>query len=95
MVDPDQNLTWEEPPPPKPARPPSKWLPIADKLRANPGRWARVVTQGNVSVKSDAVNGSLICFRPAGSFEGRVVNFSGRFTGDVYLRYVGEHGEFR
>jgi hypothetical protein len=64
-------------------------------LKANPGKWARVVTQGNVGVKAEAETGKLVCFRPAGSFEGRTVNFADRFIGDVYLRYIGPNGEFK
>jgi hypothetical protein len=92
---PDQNISWEAPPPSATPRKPSKWQPIADTLKANPGKWAKVVTNGNVSVKSDAENGKLKCFQPAGSFEGRVAAFTGRFTGNVYLRYIGENGEYR
>ena len=94
--DKDSEITWESPPPDtrKPHKP-SKWDPIATALKANPGKWARVVTQGNISVAGAAAKGGLKCFRPAGSFESRVTSFATRFTGDVYLRYIGEHGEFK
>jgi hypothetical protein len=91
-------IAWEEPPVAPwggKKRKPSKWAPIADKLRANPGRWAKIVSQGNISIASAILKGQPICFRPEGSFESKVANMVGRYTGDVYARYVGEHGEHR
>lgn len=85
---------WEEPPP-EPPRKGSKWDPVANLLRANPGRWAKVVSGDSISVKSAAVKGGLRCFQPAGSFEGRVILKEGhRWIGDVWLRYIGENGEY-
>lgn len=90
-----KELVWEEPPP-KPVRKGSQWDPIAAALKSNPGQWAKVISNGNVSLKSDAEKAVLKCFRPAGSFEGRVVLGKGkRWEGDVYLRYVGENGEYK
>ena len=88
------NLTWEEPPDQQP-RKPSKWAPIAEALKSNPGQWAKVVSNGTTGIGSQATNGDLICFRPKGSFEHRTVLKGGRFIGDVYLRYIGENGEYR
>src|SRR5262245_32281925 len=88
-----KELVWEEPPARAP-RKGSQWDAIAAALKSNPGQWAKVVSTGNVSLKSDAEKGVLRCFRPAGSFEGRVVLEHGkRWEGDVYLRYIGENGE--
>jgi hypothetical protein len=42
-----------------------------------------------------ARRGELRCFQPEGSFEARTANFADRFTADVWLRYIGEHGEYR
>jgi hypothetical protein len=85
---------WEEPPTPAP-RKGSKWDATAAALKENPGRWAKIVTNGNIGIKSEAEKGGLKCFQPAGSFEGRVVMASGRrWQGDVYLRYIGERGEY-
>jgi len=89
-------ITWQSPPPDhrKPRRI-SRWEPVANALRGNPGKWARIGVQINVSVVRAAAKGELVCFRPAGSFEGRCTNFTNRYTADVYLRYIGEHGEFK
>lgn len=92
-VDPN-SITWEEPPQPA-GRKPSKWAPIADALRSNPGQWAKVVSGDNIGLGAQASKGELICFRPAGSFEHRTVLKGNRFIGDVYLRYIGEHGEYK
>lgn len=92
---PPENFEWQEPPD-RQYRKPSKWQPVADALRANPGKWAKIVSNGNVGIKSVAEKGELRCFQPAGSFEGRTVVSQGRmWVGDVYLRYVGEDGEYR
>jgi hypothetical protein len=89
-----RELVWEEPPP-RPKRKGSKWDPIATALKSNPGQWAKVVNDDNIAIKKAAEKGELICFRPAGSFEGRaIVNDGRRWQGDVWLRYVGEHGEY-
>jgi len=90
-----KELEWSDPPPPV-ARKGSQWDTIAAALKSNPGQWAKVITDGNVSLKSDAEKGVLRCFRPAGSFEGRVKLTPGlRWQGNVWLRYVGENGEYR
>jgi hypothetical protein len=90
-----REMEWSDPPPP-PVRKGSQWDPIAAALKSNPGQWAKVVTDGNISLKTDAERGVLRCFRPAGSFEGRVVISPGkRWQGDVYLRYIGENGEYK
>lgn len=88
-------LVWEEPPGPAP-RKGSQWDLVADALRSNPGQWAKIVSDDDIAVKTAAERGELRCFRPAGSFEGRTKLSPGeRWKGDVWLRYVGEHGEYK
>jgi hypothetical protein len=90
-----RDLEWSDPPPRREPKG-SQWDAIAAALKSNPGQWAKVINDGNVSLKSDAEKGVLRCFRPAGSFEGRVkLNEGRRWQGDVWLRYIGENGEYK
>lgn len=89
-----EKIEWSEPPPRK-WRKGSQWDLIADALRSNPGQWAKIVTNGDIAVATQAERGELVCFRPAGSFEKRtIVTGESRWTGDVWLRYIGENGEY-
>ena len=90
-TNPPQHMEWNDPPALK--RKASKWEPVALALRANPGKWAKIVTEGNTGVSVSIRQGELRCFKPAGSFEVRVANMSGVWVGDVYARYVGENRE--
>ena len=92
-------LRWEAPPPPK-ARTRSvslghsRYAPIADQLRANPGRWA-VVLEGRPGVGTALAThirmGHMKCFTPAGDFDATMRSIGGR--GFVYARFVGDGGE--
>ncbi len=72
--------------------------PILESLRANPGRWAKVITatpSGGVSNTVNAIRtGRMAAARPAGSFEAvsrRVgVGADGEKLSDVYARYIGD-----
>jgi hypothetical protein len=89
-----KELVWEDPPGPRPKKG-SQWDLVAEALKSNPGQWAKIVTQGQTAIKTDAEKGTLRCFRPAGSFEGRVKLMENeRWVGDVWLRYVGEDQEY-
>jgi len=65
------------------------WAGIAEKLRANPGVWAKVptVSGGQAGTYCAHVkNARLRAFAPAGSFEAVTRNKT------MYVRYVGESG---
>lgn len=93
-------IRWEDPPPTN-ARwtggssgPRSKYAPLAEQLRAHPGRWALV---REVDRQSDAAGfaslirfGRTICFEPRGDFDACTRAVDGRFR--VYARYLGNGG---
>lgn len=89
-------IRWEDPPHSRNVgnqggRPPdSQWSALADQLRDEPKRWA-VIFEGDrttaMSVRSKAVEGRSVCFRPRGAFEARVRSWNGTYT--VYARYMG------
>lgn len=75
----------------------SKWRPVAEKMRQNPGKWALLRKDiPRVAVYSFR-QGRFAYFRPAEDWEFLVVveahHVKGK--GDLYGRYVGENGEFR
>jgi hypothetical protein len=96
MADQVQIVRWEEPPPPKTRTRPtseghSRYAPIAEQLRANPGRWA-VVLEGRrgagTALATHIRMGHMKCFTPAGDFEATMRAVNGR--GLVYARYLGD-----
>lgn len=88
-------MRWEEPPEHGNRKPrgPSKFLAVADALRANPNVWA--VIRENIS---PGTGGGLVYriksgvgpFAPARSFEAKCVGPAGGSASKVYARYVGE-----
>lgn len=89
-------IRWEDPPPPKAGTRStsaghSRYAPIAEGLRANPGRWA-VVLEGRPGVGTALAThirmGHMKCFTPAGDFEATMRSIGGR--GLVYARYLGD-----
>jgi hypothetical protein len=74
-------ISWTEPPRPR-AR--EDWQAIADTLRANPGKWAKIETAslhyGNV-IK----HGKTKAFQPAGSFEATLQQRV------LYARFIGDN----
>lgn len=80
-------IKWQEPP--ADARGRDKWGPVADELRAQPGRWALVAEGVSASMSTAFKRGRIIAFQPAGSFEAVTRNVvDGR--ADIYARYVGK-----
>jgi len=89
-------IRWEDPPTEhgnaKP-KPPSKFQPIADALRANPGQWAVIAED-----KAPGSAGGLVWrirqgvgpFAPPRSFDAKCVGPAGSSSSKVYARYVGE-----
>jgi hypothetical protein len=91
-------IRWE--PPPKRTRAVGRmnWQPVADALRAHPGRWALVFETSALDAEQRVTRGiangirtaNLTAFRPAGSFESVT-----RMVGDrtyVYARCLSEGG---
>lgn len=89
-----EKIEWENPPERKRAQQGSVWDPVAAALKSRPGKWARIVENGPTGIASVIRGGGLVCFRPKGSFETRVGNYTERWIADVYARYVGERGEY-
>jgi hypothetical protein len=84
-------VEWQEPPPSHSGRTPwSSWGPVAEELRANPGKWAylgRYTAGASGSISSGAVH----AFRPKGSFQAVSRNYDSQDRScDVYARYVGD-----
>lgn len=87
--DPPDKLEWEAPPG-STTRKGSKWDPIAAALKSRPGQWACIGRNMPTGIVTTIRKGGLICFRPEGAFEAVVRNHTGRWSGDVYVRYVGD-----
>jgi hypothetical protein len=86
-------IQWEEPPQSQTGG--GKYDELAEELRRNPGRWAKLGTY-DTGQAANIRDGRLRAFRPAGAFE--AVSRNGRTDGegrrqaDIYVRYVGEGG---
>jgi hypothetical protein len=78
-------LPWEEPP----AKTVYDWYTIADQLRADPMRWAKVFEQGGQSVSNAIKQGSVAALHPDLGFEVRTANNTRTppRTCDLYLRF--------
>jgi hypothetical protein len=68
-------MEWKEPP----AR---RWDEVAQRLRANPGKWGAF--EGKANYMDHIKKGKLRAFRPAGQFEVR------SHAGQLFIRYIGE-----
>jgi hypothetical protein len=77
---------WADPPP-QMGEP--VWSELADKLRAEPGRWALLGAQLARSTAHHIQTGRYAAFRPAGSFQTMVRNTQGN-RADVYVRFRGK-----
>jgi hypothetical protein len=78
----------------RPGRGPSpKHVAIVEALRATPGEWALVLRGATRSAATEISHGTLLAYRPAGSFEATARKNGDRH--DIYARYVGEDGEHR
>lgn len=84
-------VEWGDPPPDKAAAS-AEWEAIAQELRTRPGQWAMIARDKTTETATRIKNGTLVSFRPAGSFEARTVgrkNASAQRC-DIYARYVGD-----
>lgn len=84
-------IEWAEPP--TAPNEPGRWTAVADELRANPGRWAKIkVDASDTTLAHRIKHGAVVGFRPAGAFEARSVSWAsdGKRRFDIYARYVGE-----
>lgn len=91
--EPPNQLEWEAPPPGQ-IKKGSKWDPIARALKQRPGQWACIGRAIPTSIVTTITKGGLKCFAPAGSFEAVTRNHTERWVADVYVRYVGEDGDY-
>jgi hypothetical protein len=90
-------IRWEEPPPGRSnggGKRESYLAPLADELRANPGRWA-LVHIGDSSGQATGMathiaRGQVLAFAPAGDFDAVSRRVDGRHR--VYAVYLGEEG---
>lgn len=88
-------IKWEEPPGRHRSSGRLNWTPVADELRANPGRWALVheaqTADADVRTSRGVASGiktaALTAFRPAQSFEAVSRMHGNRCY--VYARFVG------
>jgi hypothetical protein len=71
-------ITWEQPP----GKDRQNWAEIAEALRANPDRWAKIES-ASTAYCSFIKQGRTKAFQPAGSFEARLRG------GKVYARFIG------
>jgi len=72
-------MTWEDP---EGRKPRLDWAKIAESLRANPGKWAKVETS-STAYCSFIRQGRTKAFQPAGSFEAILQNRV------LYARFIG------
>lgn len=78
-------MRWEDPPEDgrkTRTRQPSKWIPIAQELKSNPGRWALIA--------DDKSHGYHIYARKQMGAGFEVITRKGATRRNVYARYVGE-----
>jgi hypothetical protein len=65
------------------------YTPLAEQLRANPGRWAVVAESAPNTYLASAINGGRTpAWQPAGYFEGASRKIGDWYT--VWARFVGE-----
>jgi hypothetical protein len=82
-------LRWEDPPSRTRRQPANEdWYLIAAQLRGKPGEWGVVTETATTAVPVQIRQGSMLAFRPAGSFESKGFRVNGIYT--VYARYIGE-----
>lgn len=66
----------------------SKWAPIAEALRRQPRKWARLDLDASGSTTRAAAThikrGHFVAFRPAGHYEAKTENY------ELWARYVGD-----
>ncbi len=91
-------IRWEEPPKAhgnaKP-KPPSKYQPVADALRARPGEWALIAEgklPGTAGTLAGRVRAGVGPWAPPRSFESKAVGPASGSSSKVYARFVGEGG---
>jgi hypothetical protein len=86
-------LVWEEPG--RSRRSKHNHNLIAERLKEQPGRWAKVLDGVNVSYANHIKEGDLGAYRPAGSFEAVCRGTDKDFHCTIYARYIGRFGEYR
>lgn len=70
------------------------WGNIAEQLKQHPGQWA-LCLRGIYAQATSINRGMVNAFKPAGTFQARVVpdggkDEKGRATVDLYIRYLGD-----
>lgn len=78
-------IPWEEPP----ARVNYDWYAIADQLRTEPMRWAKVFDKGGQSISNAIKQGHVAAVHPDLGFESRTANNTRQppRTCTLYLRF--------
>jgi hypothetical protein len=74
-------MKWEDPPIGQGTR--YDWQAIAEQLRQNPQRWAKIEVK-STTYATLIPRGQVMAFRPAGAYEARTSK------GSLFIRYIGE-----
>lgn len=96
MPEPAAVIRWEEPPPSRAGwgrgRPCSRYMALADQLRARAGEWA-LIREADTPNRAASLaglirEGRVVCFGPRGDFDACTRSVDGRYR--VYARYLGD-----
>ncbi len=89
-------MEWKDPPRRATAGPQGRWSEEAAELKANPGRWALLVTFGGTennhlarAMAANIKSGRYASFRPHGHFEAISAATAKGTSTEVYARYIG------
>jgi hypothetical protein len=85
----DTQPRWEDPPQRHQRSQPPDWAEIAERLRANPGRWLLIFEGQRASLATALYLDHISAVRRADGFEVRTANNTRDYprTCDTYLRY--------
>lgn len=92
-------LKWVEEVPPSTRHIKSKWLPVVEELKKNPGKWALILesSASTGSLHNVIIRGRTSAWQPKGAFEAaqrsKGKNEEGKPIADLYVRYIGESTE--
>ncbi len=88
MTEKKSEVTWESPPPVGQGR--YDWAVIAEKLRTQPGEWAKIFDTDKTSIVNAIRQGNVKAIRPEDGFQIRTANNVRRpvRTCTLYMRYL-------
>lgn len=93
MTEKKSEVTWESPPPIGQGR--YDWAVIAEKLKTQPGEWAKVFDEDKTSIVNAIRQGKIRVIRAELGFQVRTANNVRRpvRTCSLYLRYMPDRAE--